>query len=190
MKLPPWNRKTQRGTIALGVDLVASVVLLQHYLHSPDVIVHRAADAFLRRDVDSLLAITSPEEIKAMNLTRQTVGDYLDATLYKPGEVANIKVIYTDTGHPDERGYWAYTTYKGQQRYDPLTIFLIQTPRGEWTLNLSYTLFKFYERLHRKESGEAWQRLAAEKGLKGMFNVNGITYVGDPELHRGSLFDP
>ena len=134
--------------------------------------------------------MTAPEEVKAMNLTKQTVSDYLDATLYKPGKVATMTVNYTASGHPDERGYWAYTTYKGQKRKDRLTIILIQTPRGEWTLNLSYTLYKFYERLHQKDSDEAWHRLAAEKGLKGMCNVNGITYVGDPKLHRGSVFTP
>jgi hypothetical protein len=187
MKWPP-NRRTQRSSIVIGIVLVVGLVLLRNYLQSPDVIVHRAADAFRRKDVDALLAITSPEEVKAMNLTRQTVSDYLNATLYRPGEIANMTLVFSDTGHPDERGYWAYTTYKGQKRDDPLTIFLIQTPRGDWTLNLSYTLYKFYERLHQHESMAGWHRLAAEKGLKGMFNVNGMTYVGDFELHRGSLF--
>lgn len=192
MKLPAWNRSTQRGTLALGLVLVIGMVLLRNYLRSPNVIVHRAANAFLRKDVDVLLALTSSEECKAMNLTKQTVSDYLNATLYKPGEIENIKVLPTnDFGRLDyERNFWAYTTYKGQKRTDLLVITLIRTPRGEWTLNLSYTLYKFYERVHPQENDGAWHQLAAANGIKGMVFIEGIIYAGDPELKRGqSVFE-
>ena len=164
-----------RVTVAAGIGIVVVYAVWWFFLRppGPDEVAQMTAQALTRGDVDTLLRLTMPEEVKKLHLTSDGVRGMLSQTLYADGRPQVLKVHLESDLPVDQRQYYlmsapprtASVTY-------PLVIMVTERPNGRWYLALGYVLLNSCGMKDKNMGVDAvWARfwkLGRQYGVKGV----------------------
>lgn len=173
-RLPLWWKLGGLATLCL----LLLGIYIYRYLHSPEHILHQVLAALNRRDAETLVALASEKERRAMNLTPQTVAAILRETWWRDSRIKPRIMV---------RGFWMnyldIRTYAvGVSGFVPnKTIFfelqVYQDPTGAWRLGLSRLLYSMPKVCYGLEGDHAimWDAMARRAGIRGVVGADGGT---------------
>lgn len=137
-----------------------------------------------RGDVDGLIALANPEEIKKLNVNRQAVESILRETLWKKGVIHELRYEHFDgPGFKDDEQFYVYPPKSSGQGM--FTVWVLDSPKDGWHLGLTYTLHStcFSTWPNMPDPGLKYDELALKYGIKGRW-MNHIGYVwAGTDLH-------
>ncbi len=95
----------------------------------------------MKGDVDTLLRLTMPDEVKKLHLTKEGVKGMLSQTLYASGFPKTLRVRLEGDTPLDQRQYHIISpdSQTASVTY-PLVIMVNERPDGHWYLALGYVL--------------------------------------------------
>ena len=167
----------------LGISIGVLLWVISYRRNSSIYVATRATEALASRDVETLLRLTSPAELSALNLNNSNVTEFLTQTAYGKFRPKIVKVRDMQTGRPDETSYLL-----GLDRRCPVKnsqVMKIEEVKGEgWKLDLGHLLY-MAGRIHCPkndilENNHEATRLMQKFGIKGIrTNRDGYTYIQD-----------
>ncbi len=161
-------------TVCLACAIAA--VLVYNRRMTADKVGNDAATALMNYNIKKLLSLSSPEELRTLNLNEKNVGDYLSETYVATPNLVVKKIERVDHLTPDLVQYnIKFTNYKGVIR--PL-IWVNETPNFGWRLNLSSTLKVIGQASANSmdivENSQFAESLMKKHGIKGVYsNMHG-----------------
>ncbi len=180
------GRRAKIVTLSLFGALVAFFVWwLVFRAPSPDEVAQTATQALAKGDVETLVALTLPEEREKLNLTPRRVRAMLTETFYADGLPGPLRVKRTQE-HPVDQFCYEITPVNGKTdfkgRVYPLTTMITQRPDGRWYLPLGYLLLNTCNLPNQDDATYParvrFRALARRYGIKGMrLNTFGYEYI-------------
>ncbi len=141
-RVPSEDTQVKRRKKVLIITLLCLIIGGYWYYsrNSMDRVASAATNAFNHGDVDALLALTSDDEIKQCNLTRENVRAMLNDTLWKKGVIRTLRHWHFDgPGFIDDEQFLIYPSPKKQNPI--MVVWVLDNGKDhQWHLGLSYTL--------------------------------------------------
>ena len=175
----------RRGVLAIAAAALMCIVISVRIFarpFSPDAIAEMTGDALLRHDIDALLALTLPDELQTLHLTRDGVQGFLNEALYShtlPGRFAAELRLRAPV---DQCQYELKAEGTSPTAYRPIAIAVTQTPDGRWHLPLGYVL-RVVATHYRPQGTDdppdaTWVRLGRKYGIRGIrLNTCGYSII-------------
>jgi hypothetical protein len=151
---------------------------------SPDDVAQNTAQALCNHDVDALLALTLPEEVDKLHLTRDGVRGFLNETLYTHALPRQFAVKRINDYPVDQLLYHLEPLGNpGAGLFYPFDLIVNQSPDYRWRLPLGYLLLSVSALCTEDKSPGAashvFKVLAAKYGIRGIrLNASGYKFVG------------
>lgn len=167
-------QKVRIGAITV-VGLIAAYTIWWFWLRppGPDEVAQMTARALGRGDIDTLLRLTMPEEVKKLHLTSDGVRGLLSQTFYVAGRPQTITVRLEADRPVDQRQYYLFASgpHSASVTY-PLVIIVNEQPNGRWYLALSYALLTSCSMKDKNMSvQETWERF---RSLAARYDIYGV----------------
>ncbi len=132
--------KIKKLILSITAVFCVTGVYLYFTRNTMERVTNAATSAFNRGDVDAILALTTDDEIKQCNLTRENVRNMLNETLWQRGIVRSLRCWHFDgPGYADDEQFLIYPSLKKQR---PIMVIWVADSiyDNKWHLGLSYTL--------------------------------------------------
>ena len=177
------------GRLRLMLVVMAPVLLLSllwwFKLRPPtaDEVAQLTADALAKGDVDTLIALTAPEEVDKLHLTKQGILGILEETLHHVGAPGPLSVERVQSYPVDQLAY-RLSSSKGGGPRSPyhMMIYVTESPDNRWHLATGYFLlsccsYGMEDRTPRAIADRFWP-LAKKYGIKGVrLNTTGYVFA-------------
>jgi len=171
-----WGRGY--GTaLALAFVVAAGTVWLRAGRNTPESVFAGTLSALETQDVQRLMALADPEELRALNLTPRAVRAVLAETLWSRGYAGPHRSSVVRRTSVDAVVYAARgVPASGKPNDTPLQVSVVDDPKAGWRLNLSALL---YFACYRHTGGSLTEGTALWRSMKERHDIWGIRQPAD-----------
>lgn len=161
----------RRSKLVLGLFIAVFVGAGLYYLFrplSPDAVCARTVHALETQDVQALLALADPQELKELNLSAYNVRAILDETAWHSNSFRAPHVIRVPRRQEDQALY----NITGEANA-PMYVPVVDSPTVGWRLDLSALLY--YACFHQNPEGDfsLYHRLSRQYNIWGIRQPSG-----------------